>query len=211
MPEVYGVAAAKPRRPHGGMTARYLRGVQGARHRLAPVGSDLRSRRSRSGENRVSQGSRERQYRGYWRDRGRRETTVRSRSHLADADLRPPAAARLARDTDQSSLDRAGVRGRDLQLALGDFLQRHGQEVLRPRLDQRWSEALEAALAELVVVVVDLAGALGGRDHERVFAVDMLEQDVNFGIDHLVSSSSAARISSVSWDAARSTSSFTIT
>src|SRR6476469_10563671 len=130
---------------------------------------------------------------------------------LAEADLRPPAAARLARDTDQSSLDRAGVRGRDLQFALGDFLQRHGQEVLRSRLDQRWSEAFEAALAELVVVVVDLAGALGGRDHERVFAVDMLEQDVNFGIDHLVSSSSAARISSVSWDAARSTSSFTIT
>ena len=47
----------------GEMVDRYLRDVQGARHRLAPVGSDLRSRRSRPGENRVSQGRRERQYR----------------------------------------------------------------------------------------------------------------------------------------------------
>jgi len=101
--------------------------------------------------------------------------------------------------------------GADLELALGDLLEGHRQEVLRAGLDQRRREALEAALAELVVVVVDLAGALGGRDHERVLAVDVLEQDVNFGIDHLVSSSRAARISSVSWDAARSTSSFTIT
>src|SRR6476620_9392790 len=37
------------------MDDRYLRDVQGARHGLAPVGSDLRSRRSRPGENRVSQ------------------------------------------------------------------------------------------------------------------------------------------------------------
>src|SRR5919205_4276467 len=82
------------------MIDRYLREVQGARRSLAPVTSDLRSRRSRVGENRVSPGARrtpctghersamtqiangrERQYREYWRDRGRREATVRSRSH----------------------------------------------------------------------------------------------------------------------------------
>src|SRR5439155_5546266 len=103
------------------------------------------------------------------------------------------------------------VRGRDLELALGDLFERHRQEVLRPRLDQWRREALEAALAELVVVIVDLARALGGGDHQGVLAVHVLEQHVNLGMDHSVSSLSTVRISSVSWDAARSRSSFTIT
>src|SRR5215217_5215124 len=42
-------------------------------------------------------------------------------------------------------------------LALGHFLQGHGEVVLGARLDERWRGFLEAdALAELVVVVVDL-------------------------------------------------------
>src|SRR6478672_11739316 len=39
----------------------------------------------------------------YWRDRGHSETTVRSRSHPNHRQPRPIAAARLARDIDQSS------------------------------------------------------------------------------------------------------------
>src|SRR5207237_1089932 len=54
------------------MVDRYLRGVLG-------------------GENRVSQGRRERQYREYWRDRGHSETTVRSRSPHR---LRPSSTSR---------------------------------------------------------------------------------------------------------------------
>src|SRR5207244_6522056 len=45
-------------------------------------------------------------------------------------------------------------------------------------------ELLERALAELVVVVVDLSGTLGGDDDERVAAVDVLEQLVDAWLDH---------------------------
>ena len=59
-----------------------------------------------------------------------------------------------------------------LDLALGDFLQGHGQVVLRARLDERRRGFLEAhALTELVVVVVDLPRALRGDDDERVARV----------------------------------------
>src|SRR6476660_7691926 len=104
------------------MVDRYLRGVQGARHRLAPVGSDLRSRRSRPGENRVSQvqvgttctghersaitqiaNGRARQYREYWRDRGRRETTFAAVATPTLSHVQPPAATRLAGDIDRPS------------------------------------------------------------------------------------------------------------
>src|SRR5918992_5363709 len=72
-----------------------------------------------------------------------------------------------------------------LDLALGDFLQGHGQVVLRARLDERRRRLLEAeALAELVVVVVDLASALRGDDDERVARVHVVEQAVDSGLDH---------------------------
>ena len=45
-------------------------------------------------------------------------------------------------------------------------------------LDQR-ADVLEQALAELGVVGVDLAGALGGVDHQRVLRVGGLEQVVD--------------------------------
>src|SRR6476659_1876480 len=125
------------------MIDRYLRDVQGARHRLAPVGSDLRSRRSRPGENRASRRckperlapvmsdlrSRRSRMAGsvntgsYWRDRGpgARPTALHRSGAICDyadrgrrrrfaavatqalADLKPIAAARLARDIDHSS------------------------------------------------------------------------------------------------------------
>ena len=76
-----------------------------------------------------------------------------------------------------------------LDLALGDLLQGHGQVVLRARLDERRRGLFEAhALAELVVVVVDLPRALGGDDHERVARVDPtvvgVEQFVDAWMDH---------------------------
>src|SRR3954452_21776236 len=73
---------------------------------------------------------------------------------------------------------------RVLELALGDFLEGHRQVVLRPRLDQGRREVVESALAELVLVVVDLPRALGGDDHERVARVHVLGQLVDAGMDH---------------------------
>src|SRR5437764_15357139 len=70
-----------------------------------------------------------------------------------------------------------------LDLALGRFLEGHRQVVLRARLDER-RQLVERALAELVVVVVDLARALGSDDHERVARVDVVEQLVDSGMDH---------------------------
>src|SRR6059058_371831 len=122
-----------------------------------------------------------------------------------------------------SSVKRATRRRREralapvlvAQLALGDLLQGHGQVVLRARLDERRRRLVERALAEHVVVVVDLARALGGDDHERVARVHVLEQLVDAGMDHgraMVPAPSSARrtISSTSLTA-RSSSSFTTT
>ena len=126
---------------------------------------------------------------------------------LAECALR--ASSRRA-----TSLRVCGVLVRDL--ALGDLFERHRQVVLRARLDQRRRQLVEAdALAELVVVVVDLPGTLGGHDHERVARVDVLEQLVDARIDHWPDMVPAARAPARRWPAssstARSTSSFRTT
>src|SRR5205085_10722088 len=71
-----------------------------------------------------------------------------------------------------------------LDLALRGLLERHRQVVLRARLDERGQELVERAFAELVVVVVDLARALRGDDHQRVARVHVVEQLVDAGMDH---------------------------
>src|SRR3954451_24780078 len=71
-----------------------------------------------------------------------------------------------------------------LDLALSDFLQGDRQVVLRRRLHHGRRVLLERPLAEVVVVRVDLAGALGGHDHARVVGVDVLEQSIDAGRDH---------------------------
>src|SRR4051794_33111667 len=71
-----------------------------------------------------------------------------------------------------------------LDLALGDFLQGDRQVVLGDGLHHRGRVLLEGPLAEVVVVRVDLAGALGGHDHARVVGVDVLEQSIDAGRDH---------------------------
>src|SRR4029453_19525038 len=45
-------------------------------------------------------------------------------------------------------------------------------------------QLVEGSFAEVVVVVVDLAGPLGGDDHQRVAGVDVLEQGVYAWGDH---------------------------
>src|SRR5213594_3642566 len=72
-----------------------------------------------------------------------------------------------------------------LELPAGDLFHRHRQVVLRARLDKRRRSLLEAdALAELVVVVVDLASALRRDDDERVTGLDSFEQLVDAWMDH---------------------------
>src|SRR5213082_158217 len=70
------------------------------------------------------------------------------------------------------------------ELALGGLLEGHGEVVLRPGLDERRREVVEGALAELVVVVVDLASPLRRDDHERVARVDVVEELVDAWVDH---------------------------
>src|SRR5271155_3749982 len=57
--------------------------------------------------------------------------------------------------------------------------------VFRGRLDHRGRELIEGSLAEVVVVAVDLAGALGGHDHAGVVGVNSLQQAVYSGGDHV--------------------------
>src|SRR5437763_10639503 len=72
-----------------------------------------------------------------------------------------------------------------LELALGDFLEGHGQVVLRARFHQWRRSLVEAdALTELVVIVVDLAGPLGGDDDERIARVDVFEELIDARRDH---------------------------
>src|SRR6266498_2678208 len=52
------------------------------------------------------------------------------------------------------------------------------------RPDERGRIVVEGALAELMVVVVDLPRTLGGDDHERVTLRDALEELIDAGMDH---------------------------
>src|SRR4029453_15812915 len=71
-----------------------------------------------------------------------------------------------------------------LDLALGDFLEGDRQVVLRARLDERRGKVLERPLTELVVVVVDLPGALRRDEHEAVAVGHVHEQLVDAWVNH---------------------------
>src|SRR5688500_3125353 len=81
---------------------------------------------------------------------------------------------------------RSAGRGEVPDLPARDLFHRHRQVVLRAGLDEWRRRFLEAdALAELVVVVVDLPGPLGRDEHQRVAgAVDLAEQIIESWIDH---------------------------
>src|SRR5215207_2983061 len=70
-----------------------------------------------------------------------------------------------------------------LDLARGHFLERDREVVLRARLDHRRRELVERALAEVVVVGVDLPRALGGDDDAGVVRVDVRQQAIDAGRD----------------------------
>src|SRR5437763_10003100 len=71
-----------------------------------------------------------------------------------------------------------------LELAGCDLFEGDLQVVLRPRLDHRRGVLVKRALAEVVVVGVDLAGALGGDENARVMGVDALQKGVQARLDH---------------------------
>src|SRR6059058_2567558 len=74
-----------------------------------------------------------------------------------------------------------------LDLARGDFLEGDRQVVLGDGLDHRRRKLVERPLAQVVVVRVDLARALGGDEDRRVVGVDVVEQLVDAGTDHAIS------------------------
>src|SRR5688572_15548170 len=92
----------------------------------------------------------------------------------------PPETPRRIRAMVKWSLRAVAV----LQLAVRRLLEGDRQVVLRPGVDHRGRELLEGALAEVVVVAVDLTRALGGDDHAGVGGVDVLEQAVDARRDH---------------------------
>src|SRR5689334_14953320 len=103
-----------------------------------------------------------------------------------------------------------------LELALGDFLEGHGEVVLGAGLDERRRCLLEAdPLTQLVVVVVDLARPFGRDDHKRVARVDVVQELIDAWMDHgrLMVPAVCNSFSTIAWSssAARSTLSFTIT
>src|SRR5512132_1671215 len=71
-----------------------------------------------------------------------------------------------------------------LDLALGNLFEGDREVVLRAGLHERRREVLEGAFAELVVVVVDLAGALRRNEHEAVAVGNVGQQVVYARMDH---------------------------
>src|SRR6478672_2192496 len=107
------------------------------------------------------------------------------------------------------------LRVRELEHALRGLLEGHGQVVLRAALDERRQVVAEGTLTKLVVVVVDLPGALGRHDHEGVARIHLLQQVVKARLDHrrgmVAAGVTSPATSCVSSLAARSRMSFSIT
>src|SRR5206468_5433178 len=95
--------------------------------------------------------------------------------------FRDAAAGRLRRAARELSRGSAVVV---LHLPRGYLLEGDREVVFRAGFDHRRGELVEGALAEVVVVAVDLPRALGGDDHAGVVRVDLLEQPVDAGGDH---------------------------
>src|SRR5438874_111784 len=99
--------------------------------------------------------------------------------------------------------------------ALTDLFHGHRQVVLRAGLHERRRAVVEGALAELVVVVVDLTRPLGGNDDERIARVHVLQQVIDAGVDHrgpmVPASARRPRTTATSSSTARSRSSFSTT
>src|ERR1700710_1777070 len=73
-----------------------------------------------------------------------------------------------------------------LELARGDLFERNREVVpVAGDIDHRRRVLTKAALAEAVVIAVDLTCPLGGDDYGRVVGVGVVEQLVNAWFDHL--------------------------
>src|SRR4051794_12239339 len=99
-----------------------------------------------------------------------------------------------------------------LELARGNLFERNREVVpVAGDIDHRRRVLAEAALAEAVVVAVDLTGPLGGDDYGRVVGVSVVKELVNAWFDHSAAESSgipnSARTIPSSSSAARSRSS----
>src|SRR5919201_3591202 len=81
-----------------------------------------------------------------------------------------------------------GFQPLEADLALGDLLEGDGER-LGPQALHQGRDELPAAFAKLAVVGVDLAGPLGGQDHQRIPRVDLVQQLVDLGLDHVKASS----------------------
>src|SRR3954451_7930925 len=82
-----------------------------------------------------------------------------------------------------------------LDLAGGDLFEGDRQVVLRAGVHHRRRKLVEGALTEVVVVRVDLTGALGGDDDRGVVRVNFVQQLVDSWLDHPVESSGRRRAS----------------
>src|SRR5215813_2161205 len=85
-----------------------------------------------------------------------------------------PSTTRGAAAGRMSALDR--LRG---QQAAVDLAQRDRERLLLRRGLHQRADVLQQALAELAVVGVDLAGTLGGEDHQRVLGLGLVQQLVD--------------------------------
>src|SRR5512141_1791735 len=96
----------------------------------------------------------------------------------------PPVTPSRTRRPASGLADGAAIGAVGEDLALTDLLEGDRKRlVAQARLDERRDE-LRAALAELVVVRVDLSGPLGRQDHQRVLGVDLREEVVDLRLDH---------------------------
>src|SRR3954464_6705851 len=96
----------------------------------------------------------------------------------------PPLTPRRTRPMAAGWAGSAAAAVAVLDLAACDLFERDRQVVLGARVHHRGRELLEGALAEVVVVRVDLPRPLGRDDHARVRGIDILEQAVDAGRDH---------------------------
>src|SRR3954469_16502723 len=78
----------------------------------------------------------------------------------------------------------SGSESLDDELVLVDLAERHGERlVVDRRVDERPDVVEQAALVQVGVVVVDLAGTLGREKEERVLGVHLAEQVVDGRVD----------------------------
>src|SRR5918992_138452 len=97
----------------------------------------------------------------------------------------PPETPSTTRRPASGSLLGLGLLGSlVVDLPFGDLLERDRERLVREAGFHERGHELTPALAELVVVRVDLSRPLGGHDHQGVLRIHGGEQVVDLGLDH---------------------------